>query len=93
MPILQPPRMGELKIRCASITCAHISEPSTTRCEQGVNLRGYFAWSLLDNYEWSHGYTKRFGIVHVDYETQTRTIKDSGRFYSRVIESNGAALG
>ncbi|HXV15126.1 MAG TPA: GH1 family beta-glucosidase [Gemmatimonadaceae bacterium] len=60
--------------------------------QQGVNLRGYFAWSLLDNYEWSHGYTKRFGIVHVNYATQERTIKDSGRYYSRIIESNGAAL-
>ncbi|MGE5749299.1 MAG: family 1 glycosylhydrolase, partial [Gemmatimonas sp.] len=60
--------------------------------QQGVNLRGYFAWSLLDNYEWSHGYTKRFGIVHVNYSTQERTIKDSGRYYSRIIESNGAAL-
>jgi beta-glucosidase len=60
---------------------------------QGVNLRGYFAWSLLDNFEWSHGYTKRFGIVHVDYETQVRTIKSSGRFYSSVIRSNGATLG
>ena len=60
---------------------------------QGVDLRGYFAWSLLDNYEWSHGYTKRFGIVHVDYSTQQRTIKDSGRFYSSVIRSNGASLG
>jgi beta-glucosidase len=61
--------------------------------EQGVNLRGYFAWSLLDNYEWSHGYTKRFGIVHVDYTTQERTIKNSGRFYSDVIRTNGASLG
>jgi beta-glucosidase len=60
--------------------------------QKGVNLRGYFAWSLLDNYEWSHGYTKRFGIVHVNYPTQERTIKDSGRYYSRIIESNGAAL-
>ena len=60
--------------------------------QQGVNLRGYFAWSLLDNYEWSHGYTKRFGIVHVNYATQERTIKDSGRYYSRIIDSNGAAL-
>jgi beta-glucosidase len=60
--------------------------------QKGVNLRGYFAWSLLDNYEWSHGYTKRFGIVHVNYATQERTIKDSGRYYSRIIESNGAAL-
>ena len=60
---------------------------------QGVDLRGYFAWSLLDNFEWSVGYSKRFGIVHVDYETQERTIKASGRFYANVIRSRGAALG
>jgi beta-glucosidase len=60
--------------------------------QQGVNLRGYYAWSLLDNYEWSHGYTKRFGIVHVNYETQERTIKDTGRFYAEVIRSNGSNL-
>jgi beta-glucosidase len=59
---------------------------------QGVDLRGYFAWSLLDNYEWSLGYTKRFGIVHVDFETQQRTPKSSARFYSDVIRSNGAVL-
>ena len=61
--------------------------------DQGVTLRGYYAWSLLDNFEWSYGYTKRFGIVHVNYETQERTIKDSGRYYSRVIAANGAAPG
>ena len=59
---------------------------------RGVDLRGYFAWSLLDNFEWSLGYAKRFGIVHVDYETQTRTVKGSGRFYSEVIRSQGAVL-
>jgi beta-glucosidase len=59
---------------------------------QGVPLRGYFAWSLLDNFEWSHGYSKRFGIVHVDFETQRRTPKSSARFYERVIASNGAVL-
>jgi len=59
---------------------------------QGVDLRGYFAWSLLDNYEWSLGYTKRFGIVHVDFETQRRTPKASARFYSDVIRTNGGAL-
>jgi beta-glucosidase len=59
---------------------------------QGVNLRGYYAWSLLDNYEWAHGYSKRFGIVHVDYETQQRTIKSSGRYYSSVIRSKGEIL-
>jgi len=60
--------------------------------KKGVNLRGYFAWSLLDNYEWALGYSKRFGIVHVDYETQKRTIKSSGRYYASVIASNGTIL-
>jgi len=59
---------------------------------QGVDLRGYYAWSLLDNYEWSHGYSKRFGLVHVDYATQQRTIKESGRFYASVIASKGTVL-
>jgi beta-glucosidase len=59
----------------------------------GVDVRGYFAWSLLDNFEWSYGYSKRFGIVHVDYATQARTIKASGAFYADVIRSGGAVLG
>jgi beta-glucosidase len=59
---------------------------------QGVDLRGYFAWSLLDNFEWTLGYSKRFGIVHVDYETQQRTPKASARFYSEVIRTRGAIL-
>jgi beta-glucosidase len=59
---------------------------------EGVDLRGYFAWSLLDNFEWAFGYSKRFGLYHVDYPTQTRTLKDSGEFYRRVIESRGAVL-
>ncbi|HYT04155.1 MAG TPA: GH1 family beta-glucosidase [Gemmatimonadales bacterium] len=59
---------------------------------RGVNLRGYFAWSLLDNYEWSYGYSKRFGIVHVDFETQRRTPKASARFYADVVRTGGAAL-
>jgi beta-glucosidase len=58
----------------------------------GVDLRGYFAWSLMDNYEWSLGYSKRFGIVHVDFETQERTPKSSAHFYSEVIRTNGACL-
>jgi beta-glucosidase len=53
----------------------------------GVDLRGYLVWSLLDNFEWSYGYTKRFGIVRVDYETQERTVKDSGRWFSELIAS------
>jgi beta-glucosidase len=60
--------------------------------KQGVDLRGYYAWSLFDNYEWSHGYSKRFGIVHVNYSTQQRTIKSSGRYYAEVIRSKGAIL-
>ena len=59
---------------------------------EGADVRGYFAWSLLDNFEWSHGYSKRFGIVHVDFATQRRTPKDSAHFYSRVIQSRGRAL-
>jgi len=59
---------------------------------RGVDLRGYFAWSLLDNFEWGQGFSKRFGIVHVDYATQRRTPKASARFYERVIRSRGAAL-
>ena len=47
------------------------------------------AWSLLDNLEWSLGYTKRFGIVHVDFETQARTPKDSARLFARIIAGNG----
>ncbi len=53
--------------------------------DRGADLRGYFAWSLLDNFEWSAGYAKRFGLVHVDYTTQARTIKESGKFYADVI--------
>ncbi len=58
----------------------------------GVDLRGYFAWSLLDNFEWSAGYSKRFGLIHVDFATQQRTVKDSARFYASVIASHGRTL-
>ncbi|NNG67006.1 GH1 family beta-glucosidase [Caldanaerobacter subterraneus] len=54
--------------------------------EEGGNLKGYFVWSLLDNFEWAHGYSKRFGIVYVDYETQKRILKDSAFWYKGVIE-------
>ncbi len=52
---------------------------------QGVDVRGFFVWSLFDNFEWSLGYTRRFGIVHVDYATQRRIVKDSGRWYRDFI--------
>lgn len=60
--------------------------------QAGADVRGYMAWSLLDNLEWSLGFSKRFGIVHVDFESQKRTPKSSARLYSRVIASQGAAL-
>jgi len=57
--------------------------------EQGVPLKGYFVWSLMDNFEWAYGYTRRFGLVHVDYTTQQRTLKDSAHYYAEVIAANG----
>ncbi len=59
--------------------------------ERGVNLAGYFVWSFVDNFEWAEGYSKRFGIVHVDYGTQRRIPKMSARWYSDVIDRNGPA--
>ena len=60
--------------------------------DDGVQLNGYYVWSLTDNFEWGHGYNQRFGITYVDYNTQKRIIKDSGMFIKSVIESNGEKL-
>jgi len=57
--------------------------------QDGVDLRGYLAWSLLDNFEWAEGYAMRFGLVHVDFETQRRTVKDSGHWYGDLARRNG----
>jgi beta-glucosidase len=60
--------------------------------KDGVKIAGYFVWSLLDNFEWGHGYKQRFGMVHVDFNTLKRTIKDSAFWYGKVIKTNGRAL-
>ncbi len=57
--------------------------------DRGADVRGYMVWSLFDNLEWSLGYSKRFGIVHIDFETQKRTPKASAYFYSKLIAENG----
>ena len=59
--------------------------------ERGVPLTGYYAWSLMDNFEWAFGYEKRFGLVHVDYDTLVRTPKESAKYYANVIAQNGVS--
>jgi beta-glucosidase len=63
----------------------------TDAVEAGADVRGYFAWSLLDNYEWARGYAQRFGLVHVDYATQRRTLKDSARVYADILRRHRQA--
>ena len=59
---------------------------------EGVDVRGYFHWSLLDNFEWQEGYKQRYGLIHVNFETQVRILKDSAFSYQEIINSNGDAL-
>jgi len=65
----------------------HLDEVARS-IEDGVDVRGYFVWSLLDNFEWAWGYDKRFGIIYVDYQSQERIIKNSGRAYASLIAAN-----
>jgi beta-glucosidase len=60
--------------------------------QAGIPVLGYFHWSIMDNFEWSEGYKERFGLIHVDYQTQKRTPKDSAYWYAKVIASNGESL-
>ncbi len=60
--------------------------------EKGVPLKGYFHWSLLDNFEWTQGFNQRFGLIYVDYKTQKRILKDSAARYTQIIRSQGATL-
>ena len=60
--------------------------------EEGVDIRGYFAWSILDNFEWAEGYNERFGLIYVDYNTLQRIPKDSYYWYANTILHNGDNL-
>ena len=57
--------------------------------KEGVNVKSYYVWPLMDNFEWAYGYSKRFGIVHVDYQTMKRTFKKSADWYRDAIQNNG----
>jgi beta-glucosidase len=73
-------RIRYLRDHIAQVHCA---------IEAGIPVSGYLVWSLMDNFEWTLGYAMRFGLVHVDLQTQARTIKDSGHWYAQVIQENG----
>jgi beta-glucosidase len=60
--------------------------------QHGVKVQGYYLWSLMDNFEWAYGYSKRFGITHVDFDSQVRTWKKSAGWYQSVIAANGSRL-
>jgi beta-glucosidase len=81
-PIADPARVDYLRKHLGAIAAA---------CREGVDLRGYFVWSLLDNFEWAEGYTQRFGIVRVDVETGERRIRDSFTVYRDLIAAQRAS--
>jgi beta-glucosidase len=60
--------------------------------DEDIPINGYFYWSIMDNFEWAEGYKARFGLIHVDYETQKRTLKDSAYWYQQVIRTQGASI-
>jgi beta-glucosidase len=76
---------GQIEDKDRTIYLEDHLEASLRAAREGAPLAGYFVWSLLDNFEWAYGYAKRFGLVHVDYPTQRRTMKASGYRYAEII--------
>jgi beta-glucosidase len=88
----EPDESGEVNdIRRIDYLLSHL-EAAGRAIEKGAPLKSYYAWSLMDNFEWAEGYNKRFGLVHVDFKTLKRTIKNSGKAYSEVIAASSRAL-
>jgi beta-glucosidase len=88
----EPDESGEVNdIRRIDYLLSHL-EAAGRAIEKGAPLKSYYAWSLMDNFEWAEGYNKRFGLVHVDFKTLKRTIKNSGKTYSEVIAASSKAL-
>ena len=71
----------------ADYLSSHVEACAAARL-RGAPVAGYFAWSLMDNFEWAYGYSKRFGLVRVDYDTQQRTVKASGRRYAEIVAAH-----
>jgi beta-glucosidase len=84
----EPNEFGDVEdTRRIDYLVSHLDSASRA-IERGAPLTGYYAWSLMDNFEWAEGYSKRFGIIHVDFTTLKRTIKNSGKTYAGIIATN-----
>jgi beta-glucosidase len=84
----EPNESGEVEdTRRIDYLVSHL-DSAARAIERGAPLTGYYAWSLMDNFEWAEGYSKRFGIIHVDFTTLKRTIKNSGKTYAGIIAAN-----
>ncbi|MEY4494454.1 MAG: hypothetical protein RL570_569 [Actinomycetota bacterium] len=84
----EPDSNGEVKDSLRVEYLEQHLEAAARAISRGAPLKSYFAWSLLDNFEWAEGYAKRFGIIHVDFKTQKRTLKNSAKFYAGIIAAN-----
>lgn len=74
-----------LDVKRAHYYVDHIAQLARSASE-GVPVTGYFAWTLMDNFEWAYGYTTPFGLIHVDFETQSRRVKMSGHIYAKIAK-------